>query len=189
MTRLSRRRFLKLSTAGGGGILLAGGLGFAEGAYYPLHKKVGDAHTICPYCSCGCGVLVATNEEGRIINVEGDPDHPTNRGALDPKSLSIRQMSTSPLRLETVRYRAPNSDQWEVKTWEWATEQIAARIKKSRDDTFVSTVKVEDKDITVNRTEGIAWLGGAANNSEDCYLAAKFSRALGLVWLEHQARI
>jgi formate dehydrogenase major subunit len=98
-------------------------------------------------------------------------------------------MSTSPLRLKTVMYRAPNSDEWEVRTWDWAVEQIAQRIKKTRDETFVPTVMVEDKVVTVNRTEGLAWLGGAANNSEDCYLASKFCRSLGVVWLEHQARI
>ena len=68
-------------------------------------------------------------------------------------------------------------------------EQIAKRIKDTRDKTFTRTVKVADKDVTVNRTEAIAWLGGAANNSEDCYLASKFCRTLGVVWPEHQARI
>jgi formate dehydrogenase major subunit len=190
MTKLSRRHFLLLAAAADAGLLLRTSGADAKGVGdFPLHKKVGETTSICPYCSCGCGVLVATNEEGHIVNVEGDPDHPTNRGALDPKSLAIRQMSTSPLRLKTVMYRAPNSDQWEVRTWDWATERIAQRIKQTRDETFVPTVMVEDKVVTVNRTEGLAWLGGAANNSEDCYLATKFSRALGLAYLEHQARI
>ena len=190
MTKLSRRHFLLLCAAADAGLLLKTSVADAKSiGDFPLHKKVGETTSICPYCSCGCGVLVATDENGHIVNVEGDPDHPTNRGALDPKSLAIRQMSTSPLRLKTVMYRAPGSDQWQVRTWEWATEQIAKRIKQTRDDTFVSTVKVEDKDVTVNRTEGLAWLGGAANNSEDCYLASKFCRSLGVVYLEHQARI
>ena len=138
MTKLSRRHFLLLAAAADAGLLLRTSAADADGVGdFPLHKKVGEATSICPYCSCGCGVLVATNEEGHIVNVEGDPDHPTNRGALDPKSLAIRQMSTSPLRLKTVMYRAPNSDQWEVKTWEWATERIAQRIKQTRDETFV----------------------------------------------------
>jgi formate dehydrogenase major subunit len=183
-SRRSIGHFLLLAAAADAGLLLRTSVADAKGiGDFPLHKKVGETTSICPYCSCGCGVLVATDEEGHVVNVEGDPDHPTNRGALDPKSLAIRQMSTSPLRLKT------NSDQWEVKTWEWATQQIAQRIKQTRDDTFVSTVKVDGKDVTVNRTEGLAWLGGAANNSEDCYLASKFCRSLGVVWLEHQARI
>ena len=190
MTKLSRRHFLLLAAAADAGLLLkTSGADAAGVGDFPLHKKVGETTSICPYCSCGCGVLVATNEEGHIVNVEGDPDHPTNRGALDPKSIAVGQMSTSPLRLKTVMYRAPNSDQWEEKTWEWAADEIAKRIKQTRDDSFVSSVKVDDKDVTVNRTEGMAWLGGAANNGEDCYLGSKFSRALGLVWLEHQARI
>jgi formate dehydrogenase major subunit len=190
MTKLSRRHFLLLAAAADAGLLLKTSGADAKGVGdFPLHKKVGEATTICPYCSCGCGMLIATDEHGHVLNAEGDPDHPMNRGALDPKSIAVRQMSTSPLRLNTVMYRAPNSDQWEVKSWEWATEEIAKRIKQTRDDTFVSSVKVDDKDVAVNRTEGIAWLGGAANNGEDCYLASKFSRALGLVWLEHQARI
>jgi len=190
MTKLSRRNFLLLCAAADAGLLLKTSAAHAEGVGdFPLHKKVGETTSICPYCSCGCGVLVATDELGHIVNIEGDPDHPTNRGALDPKSLAIRQMSTSPLRLKTVMYRPPNSDQWEVKTWDWAVGQIAQRVKQTREATFVPTVMVEDKVVTVNRTEGIAWLGGAANNSEECYLASKFSRSLGLVYLENQARI
>jgi anaerobic selenocysteine-containing dehydrogenase len=138
---------------------------------------------------CGCGLVIATDEHGHIINAEGDPDHITNRGALDPKSISVPQLSNSPLRLKNVMYRAPNSDRWEEKSWDWAMTEIAQRIKKTRDDTFVSTVKANGKSVTVNRTEGLAWLGGAANNSEDCYLSVKLARALGVVYLEHQARI
>lgn len=189
MTTLSRRGFLKLSAAGGGSLLLAGSLGQTEAADFPLHKKVGEGYTICPYCSCGCGLIIATDEEGHVINSEGDPDHIMNRGALDPKSIAVRQLSTSPLRLHEPMYRAPGSDQWETKTWDWTIAAIAERIKKTRDETWVSTAKVEDKDVAVNRTEGLAWLGGAANNNEDCYLSSKLARALGVVWLEHQARI
>jgi len=186
MTKLSRRHFLLLAAAADAGLLLkTSGADAAGVGDFPLHKKVGETTSICPYCSCGCGVLVATNEEGHITNVEGDPDHPTNRGALDPKSLAIRQMSTSPLRLKTVMYRAPNSDQWEEKTWEWAADEIAKRIKRTRDATF----RREEGGRTVNRTEGIACLGGAALDNEECYLYSKLARALGVAYLEHQARI
>lgn len=190
MTKLSRRHFLLLCATSNAGLLLSSGSAAAKGVGdFPLHKKVGEAATICPYCSCGCGLIIATDEHGHITNAEGDPDHITNRGALDPKSIAVPQLSNSPLRLKKVMYHAPGSDLWEEKSWEWAADEIAKRIKKTRDETFVTTVKVVDKDVTVNRTEGIAWLGGAANNSEDCYLSCKLARALGVVYLEHQARI
>jgi len=190
--RVSRRDFLRLSTAGAGGgsLLLAAGLGSAEGAGdFKLHKKIGESFTICPYCSCGCGMVIATDEEGHVINVEGDPDHIVNRGALDPKSIAVRQMSNSPLRLHSVKYRAQGSAEWEEKTWDWAIREIAQRIKNTRDESWAETVKVDGNDVPVNRTEGIAWTGGAANNSEECYLSSKLARSLGVVYLEHQARI
>jgi formate dehydrogenase major subunit len=190
MTKLSRRHFLVLCAATNAGLLLPTGSAAAKAlSDFPLHKPVGESQTICPYCSCGCGLVVATDENGHITNAEGDPDHITNRGALDPKSVAVRQLSNSPLRLHKVMYRAPGSAQWEEKSWDWAAAEIAQRIKKTRDETFVTTAKVAGKDVPVNRTEGLAWLGGAANNSEDCYLATKVMRSLGVVYLEHQARI
>lgn len=189
----TRRQFLKLSGASAGSLLLPMGTGTAAasevGGAFPLHKKISESYTICPYCSVGCGLLIATDRTGHVLNAEGDPDHPINRGALDPKSIAVRQLSTSPRRLGKVLYRAPGSDHWEEKSWDWAVGEIAKRIKKTRDETFVRTAKVGDKEVTVNRAEGFAWLGGAANNSEDCYLASKLTRSLGVVYLEHQARI
>jgi formate dehydrogenase major subunit len=173
-----------------GSLLLPEGLSLAPGDIgVPLHKKIGEGTTICPYCSCGCGLIIATDEKGHIVNVEGDPENPINRGALDPKSISVRQLSNSELRLGKVMYRAPGAAQWQEKSWDWAIEQIAQRVKQARDETFVRTIKAGDIEVAVNRTEGIAWLGGAANNNEDCYLATKLMRSLGVVYLEHQARI
>jgi len=186
---LSRRDFLKVSGTSLGGLFLPAG--FAAGALaseslFPLHKPVGEAATICPYCSCGCGLLIATGPDGHIVNTEGDPDNPTNRGALDPKSISVTSISQSERRLRKPLYRAPGSARFEEVEWEWIIAQVAQRVKQARDATFEKT---NDKGVTVNRTQAIAFLGGAANNNEECYLASKLSRALGVVNLEHQARI
>lgn len=188
----TRRQFLKGSLATAAGtLLLPGDVSASSGdrGAVPLHKRVGESATICPYCSCGCGLLIALDEDGHISNVEGDPDNPINRGSLDPKSISVRQLCNSPLRLNKVMYRAPGATQWEEKPWDWAMAQIAQRVKATRDASFVRTATVDGKPVTVNRTEGVAWLGGAANNSEDCYLAVKLMRSLGVVYIEHQARI
>jgi formate dehydrogenase major subunit len=131
-------------------------------------------------------LVIATGTDGHIVNCEGDPDNPNSRGALDPKSISVRQLSQSDLRLKKPLYRAPGSDRFEEKNWDWMISEIAQRIKTTRDQTFQ---KINDKGVTVNRTMGMAYLGGAANNNEECYLASKLMRALGLVYLEHQARI
>jgi formate dehydrogenase major subunit len=185
---LTRRRFLKASGLTAGSILLPAGYaaGAAKAKTFPLHKPVKEAATICPYCSCGCGLIVATGPDGHIVNAEGDPDNPQNRGALDPKSISVRELSNSPLRLKKPLYRAPGSDRFEEKDWKWAITEVAKRIKATRDANFQ---KKNEKGVTVNRTPAIAFLGGAANNSEECYLASKLVRSLGLVYVEHQARI
>ena len=190
MEKLSRREFLKLSGVAMVGIKLPSAFsGPARSRAletFPLHKPISEAATICPYCSCGCGLIIATDSEGHIINAEGDPENPQNRGALDPKSISVGQLSRSNLRLKKPMYRAPGSTEFEEKSWDWTITEVAKRIKATRDATFEKT---NDKRVTVNRTPGIAFLGGAANNDEECYLASKLARALGLVYIEHQARI
>lgn len=182
---ISRRDFLKISGATAATLILPASE-LIGAPTFPLHKKVKEGITICPYCSVGCGLIVATDEKGIIINSEGDPDHIINEGALDPKSVSVRQLSNSPLRLRKVKYRAPGSSNWEEKDWDWTIDRIAARIKETRDATFET---VDEKGVMVNRAPGLAWLGGAANTDEDCYLAVKFARALGIIYIEHQARI
>ncbi len=187
--KVSRREFLKLTATTAGALLVPSGAALAseqDGTYFPLHKMVGEAATICPYCSCGCGLLIATGPDGHIINSEGDPDNINNRGALDPKSISVRQLSQSDLRLRKPLYRAPGSDHFEEKEWDWIINEVAQRIKATRDATFET---VNSDGVTVNRTQAIATLGGAANNSEECYVFTKLARSLGSVYHEHQARI
>ena len=189
---LSRREFLKLSGAGVGGAAIFGmikpkpGLAASVPKSIPLHKKFVESTTICPYCGCGCGFIAGSNN-GTLVNIEGDPDHPINQGGACAKGGAQFQLGASnPRRQSKVKYRAPGSSSWEEKSWDWALTEIAKRIKATREATWVE----KDKNgLTVNRTEGIACLGGAALDNEECYLLSKLMRTLGLVYIEHQARI
>jgi formate dehydrogenase major subunit len=191
---LSRRDFLKASGVGIGGVFLFNAFNpdsvlAKPVAALPLKKRVGEKATICPYDASGCGFLVATeNVNGRavVVNIEGDPDHPINRGAACAKGASMRQLSAdNPWRLSKILYRAPGAANWEEKDWDWAIEQVARRLKDTRDASFIETFGGE----VVNRTEAIANLGGSALDNEECYLLSKLTRALGVVYLEHHARI
>ncbi len=185
---LTRRGFLGATGAGVLGIAV-GVLGLTKAAGASRRKtfktaETKESSTICPYCGVGCGLIVSTRD-GKLVNIEGDPDHPINEGALCSKGMSLFQVAQNERRLQTVRYRAPGSDKWEEKSWDWALTEIAKRIKKTRDATF----KAKDGVRLVNRTEGLACLGGAALDNEEAYLYSKLARSLGVTWLEHQARI
>ena len=188
---LSRRDFLKASGVGVGSVFLFNALNpdiaLAKPAQaLPLKKKIGEKSTICPYDASGCGFIVAT-DGGEVVNIEGDPDHPVNRGGACAKGASMRQLSAdNPWRLSKVLYRAPGGSEWQEKTWDWAIDQIARKIKDTRDASFIEQ---DSKGNIVNRTEAIANLGGSALDNEECYLLVKLARALGLVYIEHHARI
>ena len=192
---LSRREFIKLGGVGMGGVVLFRGLGFKSNAgvafgAFPLKKRIGEKTTICPYDASGCGFIVAA-EGDTVINIEGDPEHPINRGAACAKGASLAQLRTvngklNPRRLTKVLYRAPGGSDWETKSWDWAIEQIASRIKTTRDTNWTSK---DNEGYVVNRTDGIASFGGAALDNEECYLLVKMLRSLGMVYVEHQARI
>lgn len=144
-----------------------------------------ETTTICPYCGVGCGLIVATSNE-KIINVEGDSDHPINEGALCSKGNAVYQVANNERRLTKVLYRAPGTDFWQEKTWTWALERIAEKIKETRDKNWIGK---DSQGRVVNRTEAIGFLGSAAIDNEECYLVVKLARALGIVYLEHQARL
>ena len=191
--QLSRRSFLKLSGATIGGLLLStkpAGISLAQGIRpFSLHKPIGETPTICCFCAVGCGAIVAA-QDGQVVNLEGDPDHPVSQGSLCSKGLALAQLNTvdgeiNSKRLQKVKYRAPGSAKWEERDWSWALGQIARRIKDTRDDGLIET----DGGRTVNRLESIASLGGAALDNEECSLIVKAMRGLGLVYIEHQARI
>jgi formate dehydrogenase major subunit len=194
LTELNRRQFFKAGGAGIGALLLVNTLGpdsaAAAPATLPLKKRLAEKTSICAYCAGGCGILVSADGQN-VTSIEGDPDHPINRGSLCSKAQSLFQIRTvdgkvNPKRLTKVLYRAPNSTDWEEKTWDWALDEIAKRIKKTRDETFIEKDK---DDVTVNRTEAIAQLGGSAHDNEEAYLISKMNRSLGLVYTETQARI
>jgi formate dehydrogenase major subunit len=143
-------------------------------------------HSVCPYCAVGCSLNVYV-KDGQVIDIEGNPDSPINHGALCPKGSATFQYTVNPSRLMQVLYRAPYSDHWEVKPVEWAMEQIAQRVKKTRDETFVERLPDGRE---VNHTLGIASLGGATLDVEENYLIKKlFGGGLGIVSIENQARI
>jgi formate dehydrogenase major subunit len=191
---LSRRDFIKLSGLTTGGMLLPANAAAAakRTKRLGLRKPIGETPTICPFCGVGCGLIVAADASGkRVVNVEGDPDHPINEGSLCSKGMSLAQLNTvdgevNHRRLQKVKYRAPGDSRWQEKDWEWALEEITKRIKATRDQYFIAT---DGDGRTVNRLEAIASLGGAALDSEECSLIVKAMRALGLVYIEHQARI
>ena len=143
-----------------------------------------ETTTICPYCGVGCSLIVYSRN-GKVINTEGDPEHPVNEGTLCSKGQALYQVANNERRLTKVRHRKPGSDKWEEISWDEAISRIAKLIKQTRDNTFVA----QENDRLVNRSNGLACLGGAALDNEECYLYSKFARMLGVVYLEHQARL
>ena len=199
---VTRRDFLKIS----GSSVLVGSLGinldparaYAQGLRI---KNAKVTTTICPYCSVGCGIIVHT-ADGKVINTEGDPEHPINEGTLCSKGSSLSQIINNPLRLTKPQYRAAGATEFKEVEWDWALDEIAKRVKDTRDRTFRITSKSKvkekaadgtettvEKDFVVNRTDGIAHVGSAALDNEECYMLQKMLRSWGLVYIEHQARI
>ena len=177
---VSRRDFLKIS----GSTLLLGPLAAPASAdAKEQESKIKGAKqttTICPYCAVGCGIVVHT-KDGKVVNTEGDPDHPINEGTLCPKGASIMQLVHNDTRLLKPKYRAPGASEWKEVEWDWALDEIAKKVKDTRDRTFKLTSKSKvkekqpdgtekdvEKDFTVNRTDAIAHIGSAALDNEEC---------------------
>jgi formate dehydrogenase major subunit len=202
----TRRDFLKNAAAGGFALGSLLGLGFdlrAARAESSRFKIAGtrEVPSVCPYCAVGCGQLVSVRD-GKIVNIEGNPDSPINRGTLCPKGAATYQLAVNPLRLKRVWYRAPGATEWDkTKTLDWAMDRIAERVRTTRDQTFRETTDVDlegkplrdskDQPVRkrVNHTLAIASLGGATMDNEWNYVQTKLLRALGVVAIENQARI
>src|SRR5688572_19779827 len=188
---LSRRDFFRYSGASAGATLggRAVNLSAVENAADNIRIKEAQVFPgVCPYCAVGCAQLIYV-KDGTIIDIEGDPDTPHTEGALCPKGSSTFQLSMNARRLTKALYRAPGSTAWEEKPLDWMMERIAERVKATRDATFVEMARVADANVTVNRCEGIAWLGSSVLDNEENYLIAKLARGLGLVNLENSARL
>ena len=181
---VSRRDFLKLTGMTAAGAFV-GGSSFLTGCK-SAEKLSGtkESTTICPYCGVGCGLIVAARG-GKIINIEGDPDHPINEGSLCSKGSALYQVAVNKRRLDRVLYRKPFGADWEEITWEDAVKKMARRLKDTRDASFIE----KDGGTVVNMTPAVASIGGAALDSEECYALTKFMRTVGVTYLEHQARI
>jgi len=190
----SRRDFLKIGAVGGAA---AAAFGFdLKPAFAQLRvlkiARANENRATCPYCSVSCGVIIySTGDRSKnatpvVVHVEGDPDHPINRGTLCPKGASLEQDIVNDRRLVKPQVRRPGGTDWEDISWDNALDEIAARVKKTRDETFIET---DAQGRRVNRLESIAWTGGCTDTNEFNYVVGKTMRGLGVVHLENQARV
>ena len=191
---ISRRVFLQTSLAGGAA-LTAFGFDVAPLRAQARALKISrtsETRSTCPYCSVSCGVIIHTlgdkakNAIPQVVHVEGDPDHPINRGTLCPKGASLEQDILNDRRLLRPQVRRPGSDHWEDIGWDQALDEISRRVKQTRDATFVER---DPQGRTVNRCEGMAFTGGGTDTNEFNYLVVKTMRSLGVCYLENQARV
>lgn len=197
---MDRRQFLKALGMGvvGSGILTGQAMANTKGAAAASKLKthqVKETATICAYCGVGCGIILYSKDE-QILFGEGDPDHPISQGTLCLKGSSIGEIHTQVLakrkrgpnqqRVTKPLYRAPGSAEWVEKDWDWMLSNLAQRIKKTRDETFETT---DQRGTTVNRTLALASFGSASLDNEEAYLLNKLMRSLGLINIEHHARI
>jgi formate dehydrogenase major subunit len=191
---LSRREFFKIGVGGGAAGLLFGfdiQPAMAQAKALKI-ARTSETHSICPYCSVSCGVIIHTlgdkakNVTPQVVHVEGDPDDPINRGTLCPKGASLFHDILNDRRLLKPQVRRPGKTEWEDISWDKAIDEIARHVKKTRDETFIET---DDQGHTVNRCEGIAWNGGCTDTNEINFLIVKTMRSLGVCYLENQARV
>jgi formate dehydrogenase major subunit len=191
---ISRRTFLQSSIAGGAA-LTAFGFDITPIAAQSRTLKIArttETRSTCPYCSVSCGIIIHTlgdkakNAVPQVVHVEGDPDHPINRGTLCPKGASLEQDILNDRRLLRPQVRRPGGDRWEDISWTAALDEISRKVKATRDATFVTA---DPQGRTVNRCEGIAFTGGCTDTNEFNYLVVKTMRSLGVCYLENQARV
>ncbi len=195
----NRRSFLKIlgSVVAGAGVGTSGiALGDIGADAKALQSAASQARllgakeftTACNFCSCGCG-MVCHVRDGKLLNLEGDPDHVVNRGALCSKGAAMRATHESDQRAKTPLYRAPGGTEWQKISWDEALDKIARKMKEVREATWMETERDGETEVPVRRTDALAFLGGAQNTNEECYLFQKMARTAGSVIVEHQARL
>ena len=190
--KVNRREFIQITGATAAGLAVSG-LGFdlrpvKAHAQMLKTKYAKETTTICCYCAVGCGAIVHTSKkgDGRVINIEGDPDHVINRGSLCSKGAALAQLVENSNRITEPMYRAPYAKEWRKVSWDWALTEIAKRVKATREATFEPQ---NAKGQVVDRTAGIASVGSAALDNEECWIYQALMRAIGVTYIEHQARI
>ena len=186
---VSRRGFMKLT---GAGLVCLGlkDLGFPvrSAAAYAAPLKIEGCKeiiTICGFCSCGCNLIMSV-KDGKLISSEGDPDYPVSEGALCAKGAAFLSMHLNPHRLQKPMYRAPGSDKWVEKDWDFTLDRIARLVKDTRDKDFILK---NDKGQAVNRVESLFQLGTSQMDNEECAVSHQMLRSLGVVYMDHQARV
>jgi formate dehydrogenase major subunit len=193
---MNRRQFFRICAAGMGSssvvaLGVSPGAAMAEVRAFKLSRTT-ETRSTCPYCSVSCGVIMYTlgdkakNVKSRIIHIEGDPDHPVNRGTLCPKGAGLLDFVHSPNRLTHPEVREPGTKEWKKISWDEAITRIAKRLKDDRD---ANLIEKNDKGVTVNRWNTTGLLVSSASSNESGYLTVKTARGMGLVSLDTQARI
>jgi formate dehydrogenase major subunit len=193
---VTRRGFLKLSASGIGATTLAA-MGFSPKKALAEVRAFKLAHTsetrnTCPYCAVGCGIIMyglgdkAKNAHAEIIHIEGDPDHPVNRGTLCPKGAGLLDFVHSPNRRKYPEYRAPGTSEWKRVSWDWALDRIARLMKDDRDKNLIQK---NANGVTVNRWLTAGFLAASASSNESGYLTVKILRAMGMTAIDNQARV
>lgn len=194
--KVTRRQFFRISTAGLGGSSIAL-MGFspaealAEARTFKLERATETRNT-CPYCSVACGLLMyssgdtSKNVRAGIMHIEGDPDHPVNRGSLCPKGAGLLDFVHSPNRLQYPEVREPGANAWKRISWEEAFERVAALMKEDRDANFIAR---NAEGATVNRWLSTGFLAASAASNESGYITHKVVRSTGMIAFDNQARV
>jgi formate dehydrogenase major subunit len=187
--KLTRRELLKVAGAGAGALALGSlGVNYLIAESYAKDLKIKGAKevtSICPFCSVSCR-FIAHVKGGEVVSTEGDPGYPVSEGSLCAKGATMNSMVNSDHRVLKPLYRAPYSEKWEEKSWSWMLKNVARRIKDTRDKNFTEKNAAGQ---VVNRNEAMFHMGSSQMSNEEAAVMVQAQRALGILYIDHQARI